>query len=487
MKKIFYFIVLSLLVMSCDDSKLDLEPLASVSESLVLNNPTDFENAVRGAYVYMYQRGGSSGYGGEFIIDTEVMTDNLIFSPQGRQTNLDGYRWTNTPNNTSFDYYESAYRPSEIASKVINEIGRIPQNDFRDNLEGEARFVRALCHFDLVRSYSKIPTQSTDANSSLGVYYLDKFEPTFKPSRPTVADTYAKILNDLLLAKDLINSSNAGNSGRANLSAVYALLSRVYLYMGDYQNVVTYGNLAITSATGEMGTIATGATFVGLWNDVNSSGVLFKLKIDAGDGITPGVVFYQGVASARKSEFVVTKEFYNMFTPPVSVPVVTDTRKQAYIVTSNFAGKPYNHIIKYDGRVGGAASIVDIKVLRIEEVYLNLAEAEFKLNGGGLSYLDVLRSKRYTPFVSGNETGVALWNAIMKERRLELAFEMDRFFTLKRLGLDMNRSDTDGHFADGTGTAATVTNVPAGDYRWQLPIPQYYRDLNPNYQQNPSY
>lgn len=479
--------MLSLLFVSCNDDKLDLQPLADVSESLVLNTPTDFENAVRGAYVYMYRRGGEYGYGGEFLIDTEVMTDNLIFSPQGRQTNLDGYRWTNTPNNTSFDYYESAYRPAEIASKVINSINKIPQNAFRDNLEGEARFVRALCHFDLVRSYCKIPTQSTDANSSFGVYYLENFEPTLKPSRPTVAQSYDKILNDLLLAKNLINTSNAGDSGRANLSAVYALLSRVYLYMGDYQNVITYGNLAISNVTGAMGSIATGTNFVGLWNDANSNGVLFKLKIDAGDGVTPGVAYYQGVPSARKSEFVVTKEFYDLFTPPVSIPVVSDIRKQAYIVTSNFAGKAYNHVIKYDGRVGAPASIVDIKVLRIEEVYLNIAEAKFKLDGGGLSDLDALRSKRYTPFVSGNETGNALWTAIMKERRLELAFEMDRFFTLKRLGLDMNRSTIDGHFADGTGTAATVTNILASDFRWQLPIPQYYRDLNPNYQQNPGY
>jgi hypothetical protein len=68
--------------------------------------------------------------------------------------------------------------------------------------------------------------------------------------------------------------------------------------------------------------------------------------------------------------------------------------------------------------------------LRLEEVYLNMAEAQYRINGGGLAFLDAVRSQRYAPFVSGGETGAAL-SAILRERRLEFAFEMDRFFTLK--------------------------------------------------------
>ena len=101
--------------------------------------------------------------------------------------------------------------------------------------------------------------------------------------------------------------------------------------------------------------------------------------------------------------------------------------------------------------------------------------------------MDLLRSKRYSDYTPGTETGQALLDAILLERRLEFAFEMDRFYTLKRLGLDMVRSTTDGQFDDGSGVPANVTFIAAGDYRWQMPIPKYYRDLNPNYQQNPGY
>ncbi len=468
---------ISLSVLSCQEEDITFRPLNAVNEATVLKSIGDFQNAIRGAYVYMRT---DAGYAGEFLVDTEVMTDNLIYNPGGRGTNLDGFRWLSTPTRNHYDYFEEAYRPSEMASKIINNIENLPAGAERDNVEGEARFIRALTHFDLVRAYSKIPTQSSDAMGSLGMYYLKTFEPFARPSRPTVQETYDNILADLLLAKDLIANNNGVAAGRASKSAVDALLSRVYLYMGDYAKVVEYGQLALDNAAGTMGTIASGQEFVQLWDDANAKGVLLKLIITDVDKIVPGNSYFQGSPNARKSEYVASKELMDLYK-------TTDIRKNAYTANSKYAGKFLNHVIKYDGRPGGIANVVDIKVLRMEEVLLNMAEAQYRLNGGGLATLDMLRSKRYSDYVAGTETGQALLDAILLERRLELAFEMDRFFTLKRLGMDMTRSETDGQYADGAGTPATPIFIAAGDYRWQMPIPKYYRDTNPNYQQNPGY
>lgn len=497
MKKVIYLAMFSAVLFSCTDDDITKNPHDAFGEELVFQDKADFDNAIRGAYFQLHD---GSGYMGEFLIDTECMTDNVIYSPQGRGTNLSGSRWMSNPSQPDFDYLEGAYRSSSMASQVINHLDNLPDSPEKANFEGEARFLRALNHFDMVRSYSKIPTQSADALGSFGIYYLSTYEPFVKPARPTVAETYQKILDDLLIAKDKINADNLVAKGRAGKSAVYALLSRVYLYMGDYQKVLDYGQLAISSATPSMGTISSGTAFVNLWNDdPASTGVLFKIRAENTDGVTPGTVYFQGSASNRKSEFVVSKEFYDMFTPTFTFANYTDIRKTAYIATSNFQGKSYNHVIKYDGRAGAPANLVDIKVIRIEEVYLNMAEAQYKINGGGLNYLDMLRTKRYVPvpttsptppnppFVSGNETGQALWDAIMKERRLEFAFEFDRFYTLKRLNLPMDRNPNFGHFSNGTGVAPSPTHIDAGDYRWQMPIPSYYRDLNKNYQQNPGY
>lgn len=478
MKKIIYIVALSFAFNACNDDDITFAPYNAVSEGIVLRNTADFENMITGAYSYMIKNGGANGYGSEFIIDSEIMTDNVILSVEGRQSNADGFRLLSVPTASHFNYYESAYRAAETATRALDQINVLPKDAVRDNIEGQALFIRALNNFDLVRIYSKIPTQSADANASLGMYYLDTVDPFAKPSRGTVADSYKKIVADLEKAKGLIGTPLQNPGGKANRAAVCALLSRVYLYMGDYANVIVNGNLAIAGNT-----ICPRANFVSLWNDVNSSGVLFKLRIEQVDGVTPGVVYYQTLAnSSIRSEYVAQKNVADLFG-------ATDIRKAAYFTTSAYNGNNYNHIKKYEKRLTGNPAIVDIKVIRLEEVYLNMAEAQYRLNGGGLAFLEVVRAQRYLPYVAGTQTGAALLDAIMLERRLELAFEMDRFFTLKRLGMAMTRNAVEGDYANGMGTKveSTALSIPAGDHKWQLPIPQFQRDLNSNLEQNPGY
>jgi hypothetical protein len=191
------------------------------------------------------------------------MTDNLILSVEGRQSNASGFRLLSVPNSSHFDYYISAYRAAEAASRVINSIDIIPADAARDNIEAQARFIRAF-NFDMVRIYSKIT--STDAKASLGMYYLDVVDPFGKPSRPTV-DAYAKIFSRFAYRKDKIGTTNTLAQGKATKAAVFALLSRVYLYLGDDANVILYGNLALAGNT-----VCPRASMVGLWDDVNSAG-----------------------------------------------------------------------------------------------------------------------------------------------------------------------------------------------------------------------
>lgn len=477
MKKIVYILALSLSLNACTEEDITFAPYNSVIEGIVLRNVDDFNNMITGAYSYMIKNGGADGYGSEFVIDTEIMTDNVIIMADGRNSNSGGFNLLSVPSSSHMNYYASAYRAAETATRALDQIDVLPKNAVRDNIEGQALFIRAFNMFDLVRIYSKIPTQSTDANASLGMYYLDKVDPFSKPSRGTVAATYDKIIADLEKAKGLIGTANQNVGGRANRAAVAALLSRVYLYKGDYANVLVNGNIAIAGNP-----VCPRASFVGLWDDAVSNGVLFKLRIEQVDGVIPGTAWNQTIGGEIRSEFVSQKNFADQF-------LTTDIRKSAYFTTSIFNKNTYNNIKKYDGRLTGNAGIVDIKVIRVEEVYLNMAEAEYRLNGGGLANLNAVRAQRYLPYVAGTETGAALLNAIMLERRLELAFEMDRFFTLKRLGMAMTRNAVEGDYANGLGTKveATALTIPAGSTKWQLPIPQFQRDLNSNLEQNPGY
>jgi starch-binding outer membrane protein, SusD/RagB family len=84
-------------------------------------------------------------------------------------------------------------------------------------------------------------------------------------------------------------------------------------------------------------------------------------------------------------------------------------------------------------------------------------------------------------------SGQALLNEILLQRRLELAFEGDRFWDLKRRNQGIERDAVKGDLANGGGTPYIFTSLPAGDHRWNLPYPQREINFNPNMKQNPDY
>ena len=202
---------------------------------------------------------------------------------------------------------------------------------------------------------------------------------------------------------------------------------------------------------------------------------------------TPGVNYYQVVGtSGIRSEYVVDFNLRQQY-------LATDVRTASYIQTSPFNGVMQNHVVKYNGRPGQPVGVVDGKALRTAEVLLNRAEANYRNSNqtAALADLNLLKANRYTGFVNLiNLTGVPLLNEILRERRLELAFEGDRFWDLKRLNLPVQRDGTKGDRADGTGVTYLFLNLPvtgSGSHKFQLPYPTLEVNFNKNLTQNPGY
>jgi hypothetical protein len=480
MKKIFsiMLVLVAFSFVSCDE-ELDVIPYDGLTDGELFQDVSGFETAMKGVYSGFR----SYGYYGDdeqgMLSSPDILADNLLLNPQGRTTQQDLFEWRNTAVDEAFGLYATGYRIISRANRILDNLGNIDDGDDKDNFEGECKAVRALVHFDIARTYCKVPTQSSDANSSLGIFYSTTYDPTFMPTRvgTTVSDVYSKIIVDLLDAKTKINADNG--AGRLNKTAVEAVLSRVYLYMGDDDNVISSAN-EVTAP------VASIDNFSKVWLDEYDDNVLFKIVFTDQDDIAIGNSYSQTDGDGEiRSEYVVSYELFQLYASD-------DIRSSTTIVTSVFSGDMYNHVSKYLGRASGTKNTVDAKYIRMEEVLLNKAEAYANMGDmdvEALAALDLIRDERYTSY-TGGETGTALMDAIQLERRLELAFEGDRFYTLKRLGKDITRSETDGEFADGTGTPANETSLLAGDYRWQLPIPQGAFDSNPNLtdaDQNPGY
>jgi starch-binding outer membrane protein, SusD/RagB family len=502
MKKMKYIIFAALIgIVSCKKKELELFPYNSIETTQAFNTETDVTLAVNGMYAGL--RTSGSYFVGTWNIIADVLADNLITnkSGPGRGTLLNFHEWRYTGQNT-YGLFTGGYTIVRRANAILENIDKFADGTFKNNAKGEALALRAMVYFDMSRIYGKTYLNAGTGDSIMP--YVTTTDPTILPARESVKGFYDKVIADLEQAKGLIGTTNGVY--RLNKSAVSGLLSRVYLYKGDWAACIT----ASTEALGTTPNLPIRTDFSKIWIDADppdpiltvpqagSLGVLFKVRNSKSDNLpAQGVNYYQTVSGSsgpeRKSEYLVEYNFKQLYTP-------ADIRTSTYIATSGFNGKQYNHVIKYNGRTNGdPAGVVDGKALRTAEVLLNRAEAYYKSGNTASARTDIilLKTNRYSsynpaPVLSGGNgdvdlTGQPLLDEIYLQRRLELAFEGDRFWDLKRRNLPVVRDGTKGDIADGTGIPFVFTTLPVGDHRFQLPYPQEEINYNSNLKQNPGY
>ena len=470
MKKLFILLfALPLIFVSCDDA-LELTPFNSLTTEEALQEPGDFEAALQGAYTSFVRSDGY--YGGQYWIRPDILGDNLILNQNGRQTNRTFFNYDYSGDATWGSLLDGAYRAIYRANIVLEQAERLEDGDFKNNLRGEALAIRGQAHFDVARVFAGIPTSAS--GSDLGIVYKTSSDVGERPARISVSETYARIIADMEEARDLVNEANP--RGRFNRAGVAALLSRIYLYNGDYDAAEEAATFAIDNGPD----ITPGSDLAAYFTDAIDGGAFFRGRITAQDGTQLGVVYSQTGPDGIRSEYVPFCEFYAEYS-------LDDARRDAYFVEAPFAGADYVHVAKYFVGQEGTANLVDAKIIRAAEVYLNRAEARFRQGdeSGALEDLNALRDERYSSY-SGNESGQSLLDEILRQRRLELAFEGHRFFDIKRLGNAVERPNS-GDFADCSGTPADIQLLPAGDFRFNLPYPQSDLNTNPNLEQNPGY
>tara|TARA_R100001369_G_C3326269_1_gene169827 strand:- start:3317 stop:4747 length:1431 start_codon:yes stop_codon:yes gene_type:complete len=476
MKNLFYKITVLILITgfstSCDD-ELDQTPFDEFGTGQAYITAADFENGVRGVYLELATGVYSGSDAGSMLSTPDILSDNVTLAQAGRNTQFTAHNWNYSAANSILGgLYNSTYQLVYRANTLL-QYAESFEGETKANIVAETKALRALANFNLVNFYGKIPTQAGDANGSLGIAYVTEADPLIEPARISVGEVYNNIIADLVSAAADINESNP--EGRLNKEAVNLLLSRVYLYAGQWQNAINAANKVTTP-------VAPREDLVGLWTDSNDSGLVFSIPNNIGEiDSSIGIVWSQGSETRLIPEYVSSFELFNLYAED-------DIRKEAFILSAgDTGGNEYNAIRKLFGREGSFDGKVDYKIFRAAEAKLNIAEAQYRLGNEGPARdaLDDLRAERYETPPSG-ETGTALRDAIYLERRLEFAFEYQRWFDIKRRGLPVTRLAT-GEFADGSGTPSESLTLQAGNFKFQLPISQASRDTNPNLQQNPGY
>lgn len=385
----------------------------------------------------------------------------------------------------NFTAVNNYYRVIDRVNRVLlalpdSDSSRIGDAAVRLRLRGEALFLRAFCHFELWRYYSG----DTDPNA-LAMAYVET--PSLDPQgRITVGPYFQKLNADLATAKDLV-PNNLTDVLRTNRTAVSGLQARVALYLKDWANAITYSTEYINALP-----LATRAQFPAIWTDAASTEVAFKLKrTNAVSGLLGtgtsrlGSLFRATSANATAVGTVTWAPSDELWS---SYDQANDVRFAAYLKDETIlanANRPSRIIQKYAGTSYGTANenVADAKVFRTGEMYLIRAEAKAENNDlvGAAADLNALRAARINNYVTAVFTSKQeLIDAILMERFKELAFEGHRFWDLRRKGLPVTRLASDA-------PSATGATLPAGNFRFRLPIPNAEIQANPLMQQNPGY
>lgn len=472
-KYIFTAIAVLAAITSCKDFLVE-EPKLSQTDVLSLSTANGLDNAVAGAYSPLYS---ASWYGADFIIHNEMKTANgkkYIGSSFDSGRLNDVYQINFTENNTSSVWGFAYYVISAVNNVIDNlqnckdEAGEYDE-ERANNLKAECLFLRALSHFDLVRTYAQPYCYTADA-SHAGVPVVLHTEPDAKPERKSVAEVYKQIIDDLTEAERIIdpNYVRQGTDDRAfvSIGAIQALLSRVYLYSRNWEKCEEYSTKVIDSKKYTMWKAdeilsADGSSSV-YWEDTRKGGeVIFEiyaLKNNSYDGHHDGIspmTTPNGYADAGAS-----LDLINSYKEG-------DVRGGLFIKENGV-----NWTAKYAGKGISSPEVNNIIVLRLSEMYLNRAEANVHLKAAESTItadLKMISDNRGSTVESATLTG------IYAERAKELAWEGHLWFDLGRTERSMTRKDV----ADGI-----ITEVKWPSYMWAMPIPLREHTCNPNLSHN---
>jgi len=465
MKKVIPYIFVSISLITgtifpaCKKSFLDLRPPAALPIEDALKTEADLLVALRGAYSGLR---AADLFGRTAPVIGDVMADNAYKSIQStpRYAAFNNYTVTSGDGNV-LGLWTTSYQVILRCNTIIN--ANFPASTKVNQYKGEAYAIRALVFFTLVNFFGK--PYSEDPNSP-GVPIVKEFNQNLLPTRNTVAEVYAFILNDLQQAYNLMTSFT--NSSQFSKFAARALEAKVQLYKGD----LTDARLAALDVINNSGfTVVTASNYKAYWDDerirTDRVETLFEVSSDAvgNNGFDALSYIY---SQQGYGDLLCSSSLFALYS-------ATDVRR-TILSTGIRGGLPSVFVNKYPD-VSDDRS--DTKVLRLSDVYLIAAECSLPGNEtDARTFLNYVATRRDASFAGYTSSGNALFDDIIKERRKELAFEGDRFHDLNRLKRTIQRS---------TNYPASARTINYPDYRRVLPVPQAEMDANPNIQQNQGY
>ena len=351
--------------------------------------------------------------------------------------------------------YTAHYYTIQSANIGLEKMAASPIPDAQKNqYMGESLFVRAYCYYELVNLFGAVPLYT----KVLGTSDLNL-------QRSPVADVYAQIEADLKESAAKLDNTPVARNGRINKWAAYALLARVSLFQEKWAEAKLYSNKVITE-----GPFALEADFLNIWNVNNHNGVESILEAQTSSvqdkALGAALPTLAGARGEDKKNFpsndagdvldgwgwcMPTSDLENAYLSENDVirrrSTITKWGEAAYgdevlNPTHKFSlndNKSGRIIRKYYIPIATRRALdkkdghlpLNIPLIRLAEMYLTRAEANYHTGGDALGDINIIRARVKLDPKTGL-SGPTLLRQIYKERRLELAFEGLRMFDIRR-------------------------------------------------------
>jgi hypothetical protein len=477
MKKRIYILVISLLAISACNDDIDLSPQQEVDASGAFNSELAAQSTLLGIYSTCQI---IDMYGSLPQVISDFMADNTAFV--GSFPTLQELRDFNgnSVNINVANIWQQHYRVVLRANDVIANVPNVVDPGFteaeRAQFIGEAKFLRALANFQLVNLFAHPFQLSNGTNLGIPIVNITftSVDDVEFPARNTVNEVHAQIKTDLadaIAALPASYSTAVFTRGRATKGAAQALLSRLNLYRGEWADAAANAKLVLDATT--LYAPAADYTF---WTSKNTSEDVFALQnsaIDNGRTGTGGwASYHRPAANAGRGDA--------KFSPQLIAAYETEAGDLRYTLKSAGTGAD-NNPAQFSTKWMDAANNADNSpVIRVTEVILNYveakAEADNAISQDLIDRMNVLRTRAELPdwTLTTFPSKAAFVDAVLNERRKELAFEGHRRMDLLRRGQNLRVGNPNAAF----GANKTI-----------LPIPQREIDNNPGLtgQQNSGY
>jgi len=503
--KTIQYIALMLLTLTMSRCSMTVEPSDAITTGSLIGSEQGLKNALNGVYSLFKDHIEFNGtqddnnmYLRQYFQLTDFASDDITCGQVTEDPLFNSFTQDHSPtqSNTRYYWYVS-YKMINSVNTIISAIDETSELDATtQQLLGECYFLRALCHFNLVRLFAK--PYSIDPQAP-GIVLRTSADDPAEKGRATVGEVYDAVIQDAEKAATLMNSPRGITY--ASKEAAWALLSRVYLYANENEKSIENADKVILSGRFQLETTE---SYPNLFANAQNSRetilcVAFSQLDNYGKFGSIASMIYSDGNSGWGEEFASASLRKAMEAHP-------EDARWSYIEASKdesgqirkLNGIEIYYIRKFSFQ-DGDPNLSSPILFRLAEQYLNKAEAAAKLGqtAVALNMVDEIRKNRglSTSLYNGVlPSGSTALDVVLNERRIELAFEGHRLYDLVRNKRDVVRAYWGYHLRGLKEADIQPSAVPTGynnrDIQWDSNRIIYYIPVdevlsNPAVDQNP--